>query len=437
MSYIDYIVFYLEFVFQNYCIYVYASALFTKVRKWWVTASLLVLISILEFGVYFSDNVVLNLALFMLMTFIIMKADFEVSVTQSIVHSFILTVLLSLSEMIVSPITNLMVNTSHFQSDNYRELIYISTVSKLLLFVMCRLIAKKAQNEDKFTNGLLLFTIPATSLLVLIYTLYYLNVKGGFKGFDNVLISLSSAVLLAANIVVFVVYENYASLSKELNSRSLYEQKRELDYNYYNILQKNYDDSRIMIHDFKHHLDVLKSMVVSGSIDDISDYIDLVQQDRTFSGRRYITGNKILDIVIYQKQEECRLKGIKFTFRHNNINFSYIDDTDLCSITSNILDNAIESAEKASDKFVNLEFYQNSSLYFIEVNNSCVTKPTENSKGLITSKKNKEYHGVGMSSVKRAVRKYNGDVSYKYIESKSVFRVTISIKKPNNTRAED
>ena len=296
--------------------------------------------------------------------------------------------------------------------------------------------SKKTKKEDKFTKGFLLFTIPAASLLVLI-CIYYLNAKGGFNELDNVLVSVSSAFLLAANIIVFVVYENYANLSKVLNSRNLYEQKRELDYNYYTILQRNYDESRIMIHDCKHHFDVIRAMLASESIDDIFGYIDRIQQDKAFLGRKYITGNKILDIVIYQKQEECRLKGIEFNFRHNNINLSYIDDTDLCSIISNILDNSIESAEKASDKFVSLEFYQNSSFCFIEVNNSCIVKPKENSNGLITSKKDKAYHGIGMNSVKRAVRKYGGDVGYKYNELESVFRITISVKKPNNIRAEN
>lgn len=436
MSCIDYVVFYLEFIFQNYCVYVYSSALFTKIRKWQFISFLLVFVSIAEFFVYFLNNAVVNMTLFIIMTFFIIKLVFNLGIIQGVIHSFILTVLLSLSKMIVIPITNLIVNTDYFQSDNYQNLIYVSTVSKLLLFVICRVISKKAQKEDKFTKGFLLFMIPVSSLIVLI-CIYYLNAKNGFDVMDNILVSVSSVVLLAANIIVFVVYENYVKLSWEFNNRNIYEQKRELDYNYYSILQRNYDDSRVMIHDFKYHLDILKSMLIEGNIDEGLNYIDSIQQNTVFSGRRYITGNKILDIIIYQKHEECKLKNINFKFCHNNINFSYIDDTDLCSIISNVLDNSIESAEKADVKFVSIEFYQNQCCYFIEINNSCAGKPRENSSGLVTSKNNKKYHGIGMNSVKRSVHKYGGDVDYKYIDSEFVFRMVISLKKPNITRAEN
>ena len=72
MSCVDHIIFYLEFLFQNYCIFVYSSALFTKTKKCWLTAFSLAVISSVEFGVYFFDNVVLNMALFTAMTFVIL-----------------------------------------------------------------------------------------------------------------------------------------------------------------------------------------------------------------------------------------------------------------------------------------------------------------------------------------------------------------------------
>ena len=89
MRCIDYVVFYFEFIFQNYCVYVYLSALFIKIRKWQFISFLLVFVSITEFFVYFLNNAVLNMTLFIIMTFVIIKLVFNSGIIQGIIHSFI------------------------------------------------------------------------------------------------------------------------------------------------------------------------------------------------------------------------------------------------------------------------------------------------------------------------------------------------------------
>ena len=144
-----------------------------------------------------------------------------------------------------------------------------------------------------------------------------------------------------------------------------------------------------------------------------------------------MTGNKIIDIIIYQKSCECREQKIRFYFKHNNINFNFIEETDICCILCNILDNAIDAAKKAENKYVDLEFYTNpeKDMYFIEIHNGCDTAPVVKDGHILTDKENKREHGVGLFSVELTASKYNGFISFEYLAEKNEFCMTVTIKK--------
>ena len=62
---------------------------------------------------------------------------------------------------------------------------------------------------------------------------------------------------MTINAVVFKVHEDSVRSANENAKLKLSEQKQMLDYENYKLLQENYENSRILIHDIKHHLNVI------------------------------------------------------------------------------------------------------------------------------------------------------------------------------------
>ena len=215
-------------------------------------------------------------------------------------------------------------------------------------------------------------------------------------------------------------------MSENLRKISLAEQKKQLDYEHYKLLQNNYNSSRELMHDIKHHLTVIQGMT---NADDIHSYVSVLSKQPIFDSRRKLTGNRIIDIVINQKSEECQKKNITFKFEHNQTDFSFMAETDICCVFANLLDNAVESAEKSAEKYVDCKLYKNNQLYFIEISNSCDDRPTAEKTHLITSKKDKECHGIGMMSVKDTVKKYHGDLHFEYTEENHIFTTVAMFQK--------
>ena len=62
-----------------------------------------------------------------------------------------------------------------------------------------------------------------------------------------------------------------------------------------------------------------------------------------------VTGNKILDTILTQKNSECIQKNINFTCMVDGKYLSMLDTLDICSIFGNALDNAIGCVEKVEE----------------------------------------------------------------------------------------
>ncbi len=90
-----------------------------------------------------------------------------------------------------------------------------------------------------------------------------------------------------------------------------------------------------------------------------------------------------------------------------------MEKVDLYSLFGNAIDNAIEAVSKENDenlKTINLIVRGVHSLITIRVENYFTGNIILNQEGLpITTKKDRDYHGYGLKSIKYIVEKYNGD----------------------------
>ena len=100
---------------------------------------------------------------------------------------------------------------------------------------------------------------------------------------------------------------------------------------------------------------------------------------------------------------------------------------DLVSILGNLLDNALESAEKSTGKSIHLQTDHRNTYDVIIVTNSCDIKPLAQGNSLKSSKADKKQHGLGIKSIKSALKSYDGDYNWEYNEQSKEFIATVMI----------
>ena len=115
-------------------------------------------------------------------------------------------------------------------------------------------------------------------------------------------------------------------------------------------------------------------------------------------------GNFAADAIFNYKLAQAENKGITLRFS-GAVPPEGIRDEDLCTVLSNLLDNAVEACEKLSgDREIRVECAEKNGFYLLSVQNPA-PQPADVTK---SSKPDRRNHGIGLKNVKRVVKNYNG-----------------------------
>lgn len=240
---------------------------------------------------------------------------------------------------------------------------------------------------------------------------------------------ISSIVLLA------IILKSIKEI-KDRNEENLLKEKIDMQYKYYLNLQETQNKVKRLYHDMSNHMMCIKTM--SSEQKDLNNYIDSISNDLNEFKEIYNTGNIILDIILNEKQAKCNENNINLKCDVNFSRCSFIEMTDICSIFSNILDNAIEACNKIEgcEKYINLRGTVVKSYYVIRCENSKINKVKMINNKIITSKKDKFIHGIGLKSVKSSLKKYDGELEINDFEDRFLAQIYIPINENMTVESE-
>lgn len=186
-----------------------------------------------------------------------------------------------------------------------------------------------------------------------------------------------------------------------------------LEENYQNV-SGIYSRNAKLYHDINNHLNMLYQLLDSGEYEDAKDYIEKISEPVKALSKTSWTGINIVDVIINSKIEKMDQKCITYEINVEFPSNSNIDSTDICTILSNLLDNAIEATEKlvATKIPITITIRRIQQFLMIQIENPCVMVVDDTTNLPPTTKENQEIHGWGLPSVISAVEKYNGTFNY-------------------------
>lgn len=220
-------------------------------------------------------------------------------------------------------------------------------------------------------------------------------------------------------------------LQRELRvQRALSENK-----NLWNQRQLQYEMSRENIamitrkcHDMKHQIEALiqtesHSERWKSFIEDVQDMIQVYDSN-------VHTGNEALDTILMEKGLYCKVHHIDWTCVADGKLLEFMDVVDLFTIMGNALDNAVESVEKrGKDEFksIGVRVWKKDLFAVIQVENTFDGELKMKDGLPLTSKADKENHGIGIRSIKSIVEKYQGTVSVRVQDGNFVLTILLPI----------
>ena len=202
---------------------------------------------------------------------------------------------------------------------------------------------------------------------------------------------------------------NETYLRKELRSINvIFDQQ----YQQYLMYKENSEYISRKCHDLKHQINVIRQETDrekrESYLEEMETMVKTFQTD-------IVTGNKILDTILTQKNSECIQKNINFTCMVDGKYLSMLDTLDICSIFGNALDNAIECVEKFEEKdkrIIRLQVFAQNQFLIICLENYCDNHNLQLEEGLPgTTKQDKQNHGYGLKSIRYTAEKYGGSMT--------------------------
>ena len=186
----------------------------------------------------------------------------------------------------------------------------------------------------------------------------------------------------------------------------------ELLKTHYAEVENMYRQMRGWRHDYRNHIQVMKSYAAAGDMDAIRNYLDELDTDLRTVDTVIKTGNKMTDAILNSKISLARSKGIDVEADASIPVALTTSELDLCVIIGNLFDNAIEASLPLPEAQRKIRVYmdmKNTQLY-ISFTNLTAGKKQRKLGNLFRSTKG-EGHGLGLLRIDDIVERYGGDLS--------------------------
>ena len=226
----------------------------------------------------------------------------------------------------------------------------------------------------------------------------------------KIYISISVVLIFFSVIITYAFYAYTATRNLEINRLKSELDKVKIEDEYYKLLDFQSENIKQMAHDEKNHLLAIKGMSDS---DRINEYIDQIYSDLQKYTPKGLTDNKQLDFILNKYSVQCDAEKILFTTNIRTANLAFMKDTDLISLLSNLLDNAVEAASRSTEKRIDLSINMAMGMTVLTCINSCDLLPESKNMTLKTTKADKKSHGLGTKIIKRTSKKYEGEYTWR------------------------
>ena len=291
----------------------------------------------------------------------------------------------------------------------------ILIVSALFYSGAIRLARRKERKESKY---IFFLWMPFTHILLILFFLIVVS-KISIEQIE-ITRGLIIAILITTvfDIITYFVIDKIEMV--ELQNKKYEEElfQNKLDYQEAVVLNKNKAELRKIRHDMNNILLTVKSLIQLSDFEEAIALLNQTTNDLSTVDGVPICSNSTLNALLSLKKQQCQSKNAAL---HLDISESaplYIDNYDICRLSGNLIDNALEAVEKTEDKAI---------VFRLEIDAATVTIQTENTFDVTHSaaKELRANRGNGKSIIREIAKKHNGSYLIRIKEDRDISTVTM------------
>lgn len=301
------------------------------------------------------------------------------------------------------------------------HIVILTGLDILIIFFIDFFLQKKRGIFQFDIIGQNTYIILAFCIFIIIFSLTgfsYINSKSTDFRLKSILEFI--IVVIGFNMLLFMFVSLYIASSREHYKHMLKTENKlnEEQWEHFQSLLEMEQETRNFRHDIQNHLICLHELNKQGLHNDVETYIkNLNQKLNQIHTQQYNVGNDVVNAILNyhltrlsQKNSNCTISIQGYMSDSDKIT-----NTDLCTIISNLIQNAVEALEKATDHASEFTFSvrQGSMNLEIKIGNTITNNiMLSNGKTIPTTKSDKRNHGIGLSNVTRTIKNNHGSIQF-------------------------
>lgn len=401
-----------------------------KRSKTLLNISVLLSVCISVFIKNISRDININLATYILIGLIIYSINYRTQKLECIFISllyWVMAVGLDIAGTGIVVFINDIRDMSVLNTDIFYNL-EIMVISKPFLILLSPIVKTLKIDISIRKKDFLLLSIPIVANVAGITFIFgYILKDRNINSLDQIFTLTISTAFLFSNVALMGII---ARIMKEEKIRIEYEiikEKINAQHKYYLSMKESQDKIKRLYHDMNNHIMCIQN--IYGENEQANRYIRDIKKKIEDCRYTIDSGNMILDVILKEKKDICDKNNIDIIIDINFSNCDFIDSADVCSIFSNMLDNAIEACMKIDYKDKKRKIVLRGTIvkkmFVIRCENTKVNNIKSIGGRLVTDKKDSFVHGIGIHSIKSSVENYYGNVEI--ISDEDIFKMLIYI----------
>jgi hypothetical protein len=376
---------------------------------------------------WFSGLGAFKMPIIFIVAFTVLQVSYKESIYQTVIAIEIWFICcIFLVEAFVYPVSKFIFNNMLLvvidgQNILRWEVYVIAIAIRIVSLIIIYEVLKNFKYKIKANDCAVLSTVFMIGFAALMFSVY--NVLNLSK-IPHILIFFSLTIFILIFLIVFLYSKNTMFLREQEQKDKMQIAQLQQQFAYYQEKLKDEEKVRSVYHDMKNHLLVLQRQINSP---ETAEMVEKLQSQVAMYGDYEHTGNDILDIILKEKSETAREKHIALSVTADLNGVDFIEPLDVSTIFGNGLDNAIEASEKLPEEqraiLVKAGRVQN--FFSVLIENSCLQNREYTKQR--TTKSDDFLHGFGISNMRKAAEKYDGQLTIKCENEKFTLKILIPI----------
>ncbi|MBO4989267.1 MAG: GHKL domain-containing protein [Clostridia bacterium] len=246
----------------------------------------------------------------------------------------------------------------------------------------------------------------------------------------NLLTGSAGIIMVVLIVTIYLLLYFVCEKNEEAQRFRFQKQMAEMDAYMLTITQNALEEIKKFRHDQKNRIAYIVTMLENEQYEDVKKYLKSEGGERLKPFYVVDCNNKTLNAILNMEKAKADAKNIHFNLNVDIPSELPYSDVDLCSLFSNLIDNALEACErdKMENPYVDITIKVNGNYLCIYVENPIGKERDPNEiKHLVTSKKDKLVHGYGTKIIKGIAEKYSGHVVFSVEKTTFIAEVMLDL----------